>query len=95
MGEIEEQNDFKHKINFLNLIKTQIPSDEQSNLTANPIVVKIWLQFTQIEVNLCGLFLGGRSAFKGKIRSNPTINHDKSCLNWISIKSKCRRIVMN
>ena len=24
LGKIEEQNDFKHKINFLNLIKTQI-----------------------------------------------------------------------
>ena len=24
LGEIEEQTDFKHKINFLNLIKTQI-----------------------------------------------------------------------
>ena len=24
LGAIEEQNDFKHKINFLNLIKTQI-----------------------------------------------------------------------
>ena len=63
--------------------------------TTNPIAMKIWLQFTRIEEYWHSFFLGGRSAFKGRIRSNPMINHDESCLNRIVIESRHRGIVMN
>ena len=57
--------------------------------------MKIWLQFTWIEEYRLDFFLDGRLAFKGRIRSNPMINHDESCFDRIAIDSRCRGIVMN
>ena len=56
--------------------------------TTNPIYAKIWLQFTRIEEYWLSFFCGRRSALKGRIQSNPKINHDESYLNWITIKSR-------
>ena len=50
--------------------------------------MKIGLQFASIEVYLIGFFLGVRSAFKGRIRSNLATIRDQPCLDWIAIKSR-------
>ena len=52
--------------------------------------MKIGLQFASIEVYLIGFFLGVRSAFKGRIRSNLATIRDQPCLDWIAIKSRMR-----
>ena len=56
--------------------------------TNNSIDVNIGLQIASIEVNLIGFFLGVRSAFKGRIRSNLATIHDQSRVDWIAIKSR-------
>ena len=50
--------------------------------------MKIWLQFTWIEEYLIGFFLGVRSAFNGRIRSNQVMICDQSRLDWIAIESR-------
>ena len=50
--------------------------------------MKIWLQFMWIEDYCLGFFLGVRSSFKGRIRSNQAMNHNKSYLNLIAIESR-------
>ena len=64
--------------------------DEWSIYTTNLIDSNIWLQFTRIEEYLLNFFLGVRSAFKGRIRSNQAMIGDQSCLDWIAIKSRMR-----
>ena len=52
--------------------------------------MKIGLQIVSIEVNLLGFFIGIRSTFKGRIRSNLETIRDQSPLDWIAIKSRTR-----
>ena len=47
--------------------KLKLSLDYWSNLTANPIAIKIWLQFTRIEEYWLDFFLGRRSMLKGEI----------------------------
>ena len=88
MGKNEEQINFKCKINYLNLIKTETTDRLSIEDFAYPIAAKIWLQFMRIEEYWLDFFLSGRSAFKGKIRSNPTKSRNQSHSDCFAIESK-------
>ena len=62
----EEHYELICKIKLLNLIKLKLPLDNRSNLTTNPIAMRIKLQFARIGVNLLGSFLTDFRNSRGK-----------------------------